>query len=285
MIGCSGSLDEGPLEHQFSFVVIADPHIVTEGDRYDRLSAAVDWINGEASTQRIEIVVVVGDIGWGGGLPLAKNLLDGLAMPYLPILGDNEVHIGAEETFDQVFAPQIQALANEMDSFRRGNVAVIHPVFQKQSWIQNYRFSYRGIQFVGLDWVSRNEANVLSELADLNDFEGGSFPFFQEELTTLDEGRIEDVVLFSHHPMHFGSFNTDQLEQITGVTGPLFDRVAGSWAGHYHINHEDSAPDGSYEVFVTDATWDDENTVRLVEVWGNDARFEYRQRLVELAPL
>ena len=58
------------------------------------------------------------------------------------------------------------------------------------------------------------------------------------------------------------------------------DRVAGAYSGHLHLDFEESVLDGGYEVFITDATWDDDNRVRVVEVWGNGERFEYTQELV-----
>ena len=55
---------EGPLEEQFSFVVLADPHISGLVEHEERLTLAVEWINSEATSRGIELVLVVGDIGW-----------------------------------------------------------------------------------------------------------------------------------------------------------------------------------------------------------------------------
>ena len=117
---------------------------------------------------------------------------------------------------------------------------------------------------------------------ELNDFEGGTLPFFQDHVGTLEASEAEDVLLFSHHPMHVPGFTAAELESVTTLTAPVGDRVYANFAGHYHGNGHEFIDAGGYEVFVTDATWDDEITLRVVEVWGDGARFEYRQELVVL---
>ncbi len=287
LLSCNGPDDtepvdtgEPPLEHLFSFAILADPHIAGDIGHEERLAAAVEWVNTAAAADKIEIVVVVGDIGWDEQLPVAKALLDELDMPYVPILGDNEVHFGDAKAFDDVFTPQYALLATEFENFERGAIEVYNPVHNKDSWMNNLSFDFRGLHWVGLDWISRSDNSVLGEFAELNNFEGGSYPFFEHELATLDAGPDENVLLFSHHPMNLGLFNLEQLSQLTGVTNMVSDRVAGAYAGHLHIDFEESVLDGGYEVFITDATWDDDNRVRLVEVWGNGLRFEYTQELV-----
>ena len=272
---------EGPMEDLFSFAVYADPHLTEAAlEHQERLSAAVEWTN---SQPQIELVVVVGDIGWSGGLPIAKALLDGLNAPYLPIIGDNEVHIGAEETFDDVFADQYALLATVVDDFERGPVEVENPEWHRTSWFQNMRFAYRGVHFIGLDWCSRDDDFLLGEMAALHDFDGGTFPWFQDELGTIEAGPSEDVLLFSHHPMYLspGAFNILDMEIVNGETRPLEDRVAAAFAGHWHLDWDEPVITASgYSVHITDATWDDENTVRVVHVRGNGQRFEYEHELV-----
>lgn len=278
----SDTAPEVQLTHSFSFVVIADPHIEGTAEHSDRLQAAVDWIEAEKDARQIEVVVVVGDIGWGDGLVQSRELLDGLSMPYLPVLGDNEVHFDTGQPFDEVFGSRIEDLADTMSDWRRGPVEVFNTVHDQPSWMQNVAFVHRGLTFVALDWVSRSSSGVFGELAELNDFEGGTLPWFTNELGEFEEGRGEDILLFSHHPMHTPSFNLEQLEQLTRLTGPLEGRVAANWAGHYHVNFEEELKEGGYDVFVTDATWDDENTIRIVEVWSDGATHEFRQELIVL---
>jgi hypothetical protein len=287
LIGCVTTpevVDTGelPLEHLFSFAVFADPHVTVGAvEHQERLAAAVAAVNDEATSRKIEMVVVVGDIGWGDGLPMSKALLDDLDMPYVPVIGDNEVHAGDGERFDDVFGPQFSLLESTMDAWQRGPVALYDPVLETDVWLQNFSFGYRGIRFVGLDWCSRDPGTILGEMAELNDYDGGSLPFFGAEVSRIEGIGIEDVLLFSHHPMYVspGGFSVDEMERITGLTGPVSHRIAANFAGHYHLNHDETVYDAGYDLFITDAIWDDENTVRMVEVWGNGTRFAYEQEL------
>jgi hypothetical protein len=272
------------MEDLFSFVVLADPHLTDAAlEHQERLSAAVEWVNSQPD---VELVVVVGDIGWNGGLPIAKALLDGLTMPYVPIIGDNEVHIGAEKTFDEVFSEQYALLATVVDDFERGEVEVQNPEWGVTSWLQNLSFEYRGIRFLGLDWCSRNMDGILGEMAALHDFDGGTFPWFSDQIGAIEAGADENVLLFSHHPMYMspGAFNIDDMARISDVTRPLEDRIAAAWAGHYHLSWDEDVPSAGYSIHITDATWDDENTARVVRVRGNGERFVYEQELVIIPP-
>jgi hypothetical protein len=296
LLGCTGTVDQpadtdegsdtelvaSVPEHLFTFVVIADPHITPGLENQERLAAAVAWLNDHAAEHRLELAVVVGDVGWGGGLPIAKALLDELDVPYLPLIGDNEVHVGEAEVFGQVFGPVWEALADQVDGMVSTTTQVDDPVNGEPTWLYNVALGYRGLRFVGLDWSSRSEGVLLGESADLHDFEGGTWPWFEAELGEVEPFDAEDVLLFSHHPMHLSPAGFDQAEmaRIIGLTGPISGRVAGAWAGHLHLDYEERLPDAGYDVFVTDATWDDEVKVRLVEVWEADGRFTYEQELV-----
>ena len=289
LLSCTGDTDTdsaGPApepEFLFSFAVFADPHITANVEHQERLAGAVQWVNEHAAIEQIELVWVVGDIGWGEGLPIARALLDDLEVVYLPVLGDNEVHFGDEQAFDTAFDSHYAALGTTLDGWKRGTIEVYNPVYEQTSWLQNFTFEFQGLRWLGLDWVSRSESNLYSEFAELNDFEGGTLPFFTDQLGTLEAGPDEDVLLFSHHPMHIGAFDLAQMAALAEVTGPIDGRVAGAYAGHIHLDAAVEVEDGGYTAFVTDATWDDQNTVRLVEVWSDGVTHTYVQRL-EIVP-
>ncbi|TNE89390.1 MAG: hypothetical protein EP330_11310 [Deltaproteobacteria bacterium] len=267
------------LTFAFSFAVIADPHISGAISHEERLATAVAWINAHAVERQIELVFVVGDIGWGEGLATSYALLSDLDVAWVPILGDNEVHFGDEENFDTVFTPQYEALAAS-HGLQRGQIEV--DVEGQTLWLQNLHFEHRGLRWVGLDWVSRSEDNLLSELAELHDVPGGTLPFLSDLLLPLESTPAEDVLLFSHHPMHLGMFDLDEMQALTDVIGPVSGRVAGAYAGHAHIDAEVEVEDAGYTAWVTDATWDDEITVRMVDVWANRETHRYEQELVVL---
>ena len=90
MTGCPPS--EPPI---FSFAVFADPHVYggPSSENAQRLSRCVEWVNTHKDDEDklIELVFIVGDIG--GNFSTAKDILDGLTVPYLPIIGDNDVHV------------------------------------------------------------------------------------------------------------------------------------------------------------------------------------------------
>lgn len=277
------SADTGaPMPRLFSFAVLADPHVTTGLESQERLAAAVARVNQEAEARDLGLVFVVGDLGWDGGLEITRALLDQLSVPYAPVLGDNEVHFGDEQTFDQVFSSQYELLAATFQDWRRGTVEVIDPQRGETLWLQNFSFVFEDLRFVGLDWCSRDDGTLASELATLHDFEGGTLPFLEDEISTLADGPREDVLLFSHHPMIFfpGGFVEADWEKIVGVTSPAGHRVAGAYAGHLHVNYEEAIEEAGYDLFITDATFDDELTIRFVSVHGDGQRHSYVQELV-----
>ncbi len=283
LVGCPTVTPEpeeptpSPAEHLFSFAVIGDPHVTSMSENQERLAAAVDHIN--ASDRAIELVLIVGDIGWSGGLEIARDTLSGLDALWVPIPGDNELHAGEEALWGDVFADHYASLATELDDFELAPVPVWNPQWEQDSWFRNGRFGYGGLHFVTLDWISR-DSGILGEFAEIHDFEGGTFDFFEQTLTSLPEGLAEDVVLAAHHPMHPGSFTIEEMERIGEVTTPLAGRIAASFGGHYHGDGEEPSMDGGFLVVAVDATWDDVVSYRLVEVWGNEVGFEYQHEIV-----
>lgn len=268
------------MEFRFSFVVLADPHISSTLDHETRLQTAVDWINASAADRQIELVMVVGDIGWGAGLQTSADMLADLNPTWVPIIGDNEIATGDEARFQEVFAPQYAVLADTFPDYQRGQIEVEED--GRTLVLQNHVFTHRDLTWVCLDWNARGKSGLLSEFAYLHDVPGGSLPFLADVLQDFEATEAEDVLLFSHHPMHLGSFNSEQMDAIIEIVGPLQGRIAGAYAGHMHANAEIAVEEGGYTAWVTDATWDDENTLRVVSVYGNAQRQRYEQELVVL---
>lgn len=151
-------------------------------------------------------------------------------------------------------------------------------------WLQNFSFTYGGLRMVGLDWCSRDDDTLASEMATLHDFDGGSLPFLEEEISTLPDGPEENVLLFSHHPMVLfpGGFYEFDMERLTGVVAPAGARIAANYAGHLHVSIEQADLETGYDLYVTDAIHDDELTIRVVTVSGNGRRMTFSQELVVL---
>ncbi len=267
-----------PLEPLFSFAVVADPHVTGGGDHAARLSAAVDWINAQAAERSIELVLVVGDIAWGAGLATAPDLLSPLTMPWVPINGDNEIEVDQEEPFHAAFAPQWERLAGELAGWSKAPVPVDFPG-AGQRWLVNLAFDHGGVHFQGLDWCARGVGGLAAEMGDLHDFEGGTWPWWEADLAAHAEGPDDGIVLFTHIPMHLGAFDAEETTRIHALLEPYSARVHAVYAGHVHRTYE-LVGEGPLDVYVTDATHDDENTVRVVTVSGNGLELTYAQDLV-----
>ncbi len=271
-----------PEEIRFSFAVIADPHVSGPGDYAERLVRAVDWINAAQVDPPIELVLVIGDICWDQGMELAKQALDALQVTYVPVIGDNEVEYGSEEAYASTFEPQYQLLAGTLDNWSKAPLPVWNPEHETQSWIHNFSFDHRGLRFVGLDWTTRSLDSADANSADLHDFEGGSMPWFQQAVAEAAHGPQERIVLLSHHPMVLsgGGFDAEEMAQVEAVTAEHAGFVYANFGGHYHLDVELVVKEGGYEVFVTDAICDDEITVRLVRVEGDEQAVSYSHELV-----
>lgn len=289
LCGCPAPADSGapdseaepPLEALFSFAVLADPHLFGDADNEARWLAAAEWVNAHAADEGIELVLIVGDIAWSAGLAGAPALLGTLEPPWVPITGDNEVNSGDEQAFYEAFSPQWEALGAQLDGFARAPAPVHHPEAGQDAWFTNLVFDHGGLRFVGLDFCARGAEGLFAEMADLHDFEGGTLPWLLASLGST--GTAEDsVVLFSHHPMHLspGSFDQAEIEALDAALAPWEGPLFANFAGHYHENGDTGPESGLWQVFVTDATKDDEVTVRLVRVSGNGQRFAYEQELV-----
>lgn len=271
---------EPPLVPLFAFAIVTDSHVTGSGANADRLAAAVAWINANAFARGIEVVLVLGDIGWDGGLGLSRTLLDGLEVPYVPVTGDNEVHADDEEAFATTFADRYALLSTAFAGWQQAAAPVWNPEAGQESWFTNVAFEHRGVRFVGLDWAARGVEGLEGEMGDLHDFDGGTWRWFEGVFAALPKDAAESIVLFSHMPMHFGAFWLDEMSAIESLLGPSGGAVYADMAGHVHLTYERAVSGGGYVVYATDGTFDDENTLRLVIVEGNGARFVYTHELI-----
>lgn len=277
--GDSGAVEaeEGELEAVFSFALIADPHVTGAGEHDARLQAAVAAVEGRVAADNIELVFVLGDIAWGGGYDLAHAALSELSVPWVPVQGDNPIQVGEESGFEETFAAQLDSLSGQVDGWTRAPVPVYNPEYDADSWLQNARLDHRGVRFVALDWNSRVVGNLLGETPDLHDFDGGTLPFLADALDTLPDGPDKRVVLMSHMAPFPGpgGLTTDEQDDLIALIQPQAEAVWGNHAGHLHADSRMTWEDIDFQIVTTDATWDDENLVRVVTVWSDGQRFDY----------
>lgn len=269
---------------QFSIAMIADPHIGGGGEHSERLRQVVQWLNEHQDSRTIDLVFVLGDVGWGEGLSESKELLDGLTIPYVPIIGDNEVHFGDEENFGTVYGPQYEALSETVeDWYKDGGGAVWNPEHDQDSFFYNYAFSHKGLRLLSVDWASRSDHSLYGEMADLHDFDGGTWGFFEQEIQGSQEQKGDSVLIMSHIPMSMGFLDLAEAEQVGALTQSYTDRIYGNFSGHLHFNSDGFFEQAGFEYYVTNAVWDDQITVRMVEVWENEAEFSFQQEIIEFA--
>ena len=282
LVACS-TQDDTPnpaLEFQFAMAVIADSHLGGSDAPAERLTMAVDWINTHRQARQIEIVPVLGDIAWGDGLWPARTRLDALEVPYIPVMGDNEVAFGDEMTFAEVFAPQLDVLAAEFEDWRVGGGLTYNPVHDQQSHFQTYAFRHHDLEFLVLDWASRSTHKVLSEMADRHDFTGGVWPWFTEYLRELETGLDHRVVMLTHNPMYMGvgGFNVDDFNAVAEETIGQRDAIWANLAGHLHYGDTiDLGPEAGYDVHLIDALWDDVMTIQVIDVYRDANGFVFEQ--------
>jgi hypothetical protein len=242
----------------FSFVVIADPH-VTGGPSTEKsvhLQQAVDWVNAHRQQHNIKLTFAVGDVAWGAGLPTAKGVLDGLSVPYAPLIGDDEVQAGSELAFNTTFQPDYESLAalsqdpnSGLSNFQKAGAPVWNPEINGWSTFQNFAFDFGGVHFASLDWVPRSTVGYAED-ADLHDFAGGTWPWFTDYVANCSKGKTENVVMLAHHPMFtlrgevgemlaaFGAFSPQEWEMFDGFLGdPNYnygDYLYAAYTGHLH---------------------------------------------------
>lgn len=260
-----------PLEHAFTFAVITDTHVTREGESLDRMNQAVDWLVAESDAQDIELVFILGDIAWGGGFELARASLDRLPVAWVPIQGDNPIQVGDEAKFQPTFASQLSTLSDTLPGWRLAPSPVDNPEREALSYLHNFAFDHGPVRFVGLDWNTREVHPLWGETPDTHDFDGGTLPFLRDELTALADGPDGRLIVLTHMPMFFGPGGYDEPE-ATALIDTLAIRpgaVQHNLCGHLHGNGEHHWDDAGIDVLITDATFDDANTVRRVEVWTN----------------
>jgi hypothetical protein len=188
-------------------------------------------------------------------------------MPWIPVVGDNSLASGSSEAFDQAFADQYATLGDTFEGWTKAPNPVTMPSGE-QSLFHNFSFDHKGIHVVGLDLTPRTDHPFDKEMADLHDFDGGTWRFLVDDLATMPPGPKERVLLLSHQPMVLmpGGFDEQEMDVVIADLGTMADLVAWNFSGHLHLDADWDAQPPGYEALTLDATWDDEITVMLVDV-------------------
>ena len=283
----------------FSFAIIADPHINGNADHKAKFISAVDWIISNKDKKDIQLVFVAGDIAWGGhranrNLRIARAILDRLndaGIPYIPVIGDNEIQRRCEKEFEETFNRQYQYLRSVLGHWRKSPTPV------EGKYLQNFSFDYKGCHFVSCDFNSRKPDD---EGGELHDFAGGSWPWFRKDIETCSKDRKESIVIITHIGMFRTGFSAadqflfsqDEMDRIKSFLYDYQEYVDSNYSGHIHQNWHSVVWSGFfttlYHARTTDETWyckqwpeadDNEVTIRLVQVNSDGDKVIYNQHI------
>lgn len=287
----------------WSFAVLTDLHIgwgipdygatgyndSVSGQDYfmtERLNRAVEWINMHTASDNIKFVVILGDISdtaEKSEFLKARDILNQLTVPYLPIIGNHDIipyvskpnydpddrawgpimrGIGdkwqngeplGDQYFKQVFWDNNEAnsdkITNLFTSFSRQ--------ISSENDLENYYFSYDSVKFLSLDFASRSEYLQLSLPTN-----AVALP---ETIAWLED-KIQDcgnakTILLTHYPLKGfetgfipGSFTP--IEEILGESGCQLLNLS----GHTHVNSS-SIYTNQYSVLETEA-------LSQISFWG-----------------
>ena len=300
-------------ERCFSFAQVTDLHVGegvddygtpgwddgdgAEDDRTATLRFAVSKINMAAEEYDIRFVAATGDYADSGERSeamKAKEILDQLRVPYLPVLGNHDTwpYTAGEEAptplgdqvFEETFADQFALLATLFDGFTKAPGPVSNPDCDCSSQFQNYGFDYEGYHFIVLDLVTRDHAPLgypgVHAEAELFDFTSGTWPWLRDHLVATAMPDARNTFVFLHHPPLvttvglFDCLSPDEVDRMDGLlrTDGIRGAVWGFFAGHHHVEYVMSAYDDQH-VVVMPAT-KEEAAVRVVQLFG-DGRVEY----------
>ena len=268
------SLNSGT--ERLRFIQISDPHVGggdygtagyddlppvgDQGGGAQYLRTCVDWINDNYGYYGIEFVIVSGDMThsaeWSE-FSKAKEILDSLEIPYVPVLGnhdvwpytdDDEAEYGYgdeyfKDTFDDTFDDLAQFFDNWDDGTRLDQVW--NPEVGYYCYFQNFSFDFEGFHFVIADFNTREHAPFdepgIGPEADMHNFDGGTWPWFQDDIDNANHGD-DNIYIIAHHPLRntaqlpLFAFSSGEYSSITSFLNGYKNNI-GLWAaGHIHYN-------------------------------------------------
>ena len=255
------------IQEKWSFAIITDLHIghyvdedygwegLTEIPGYEqeyfltkRLREVVDWINNNHKKYNIKFVIVLGDISDSGEyseFKKAREILDNLDIPYIPVIGNHDIWSYIEGTvfekpyenyFSLVFGDILNNLSKnpEFNLKAQFNEVLKNEVLNPHEVFWNYNFTYNGVKFIVLDWVSRYIDPTKGQPVAWAAVTEETLDHLRNSLREARENG-ERVLLISHHPIKTGiaefKFGTQLIAKTIHEAG--YDDVL-VFAGHTH---------------------------------------------------
>jgi len=246
-----------PPPQSWSFAIISDLHVgqpeLDYGEQtwddetsisdnnissVKNLERTIELINKDVEQDKkynLKFVVVSGDFTDSAELSefeKAKELLDELKIPWVPIMGNHDVwpyygkkwdvisrksemapevsnENGTDKYFYDIFAEQYQKLADIFPNWEKQGAPVYNfrttPV--RNSYFDNFEFDFNGYHFIGLDFDDREiedwPAKGAAAEGNLHDFGDGTWRWFLynlQEYKVNHQNEYEKVILLAHHP-------------------------------------------------------------------------------------
>jgi 3',5'-cyclic AMP phosphodiesterase CpdA len=262
-----------------------------------RLRETVNWINANKASQNIAFVIITGDLtdsGEKSELLKAKEILDDLTIPYIPIPGNHEAWpytstaeakepVG-DEYFKNIFGPTFDRLKTQFPGWNDGTrlTRTFNSECNSYAYFQNFSFSYRGYNFICADFAARAHAPFgnkgVGPEGDLYDFTGGTWHWLKAHYNEYPGKGRDNMLIFAHYPLTkdiVAGVNAFSVGEYNAIASFLNDtgnkNSAGLWtAGHVHRNKEYNIKTYSFSTICpgieTGAA--KEGSLRLITVWG-----------------
>jgi parallel beta-helix repeat protein len=260
----------------FSFAIITDVHIGRhyqeeyEGQEYyltQRLKNVINWINqnkdkiqcGENVTCPLKFLVILGDITENTsliGFCKVKEILDQLQIPYVPVFGNHDVGTDQEyarfsrwkgqDYFDQVFWSKNSISCQNATSTKNFELLLNELNFQRDEMNKDYKnfsLSFSGINFIGLDFVSREPFMKFGKGVGADAALTETTKKWLEK--KLEEFKGEPVILLAHHPLIFDPINSFSMSTFSKIKAIILNNsVLFDFGGHIHSFYDPINPLG-----------------------------------------
>ncbi|MCY6369351.1 metallophosphoesterase family protein [Clostridium ganghwense] len=297
----------------FTFAHITDIHMGRDIDDYgtegyddeapegdvgvaaQNLRDTVNWINENYESKGIEFVIITGDISDSAEkseFVKAKEILDTLEIPYVPLTGNHDIwpytsndeapEAVGEQYFMEVFEDTFDSLSTHFEEWDDGTrlTKTWNPEQNCYNYFQNFAFNYKGYHFMCADFNARfhsKTVGVPSE-ASLYDFSGGTWSWFKDHYNEYKSDEEDKMLIFAHHGLTNDFKSTFSPNEYKKVSSFLYDNGninrTGLWCyGHMHMNIEANAYKlGSLGAICpriqTAACKDGDGKLRVITVWG-----------------